>query len=148
LQRSPDGFVVDSSVAVKWYLADEPLADNAAAVWKHYEEGRIAALAPHLSRYEVASALTVATWTNRVSAENAGRQLGNFLRSRVALDRDPDWLLLEAHELSIELRIASYDAIYIALGNRLGLPVLTADDKLYRAARDKAPLLTWLGEFR
>jgi len=53
--------VVDASVAVKWYLIDEPDADLALHLFNSFGRGEILLTAPQHIRSEVPSAITIAT---------------------------------------------------------------------------------------
>jgi predicted nucleic acid-binding protein len=67
------------------------------------------------------------------SAE-AKERLDRLLRApvRSAASRD---LLKPALELSLELRHPIYDCLYLALAQRRGLPLVTADERLVSAVR-------------
>ena len=57
-------------------------------------------------------------------------------------------LLDEAFEIVLVTRRTVYDCLYIALAERLGCVVVTADRKLYNATRGGpyAPRVHWLGD--
>jgi predicted nucleic acid-binding protein len=50
-------YVVDASVAAKWYLPDEPDSWHAAMLLADFRDGKIRLLAPEQVRYEVPSAI-------------------------------------------------------------------------------------------
>jgi predicted nucleic acid-binding protein len=59
---------------------------------------------------------------------------------RLAAGRD---LLTPALELSLELRHPVYDCLYLALAQRRGVPLVTADERLISALRRRRiPSLT------
>ena len=144
--RSPEGWVIDASVAIKWYLRDEDLRRQADSFRSRFSDGDIAAAAPHLSRHEVASALTVACSSGRITADQATTEINAYVRSGVSMDSDPRWLLGNAIEMAIGLRIAYYDAVYVALAESLRMQFVTADRRLYNAVNQRLPFVHWLGD--
>ncbi|MDP2727191.1 MAG: hypothetical protein Q8P59_06575, partial [Dehalococcoidia bacterium] len=57
--------MVDASVAAKWHLADEEHAEKAILLLIRFAQGKADLLAPDYIRYEVPSAITVATQGHR-----------------------------------------------------------------------------------
>jgi predicted nucleic acid-binding protein len=53
-------------------------------------------------------------------------------------------LLLRAYEISSQMRIGVYDCLYVALAEREGCALLTADDRLARALGQTHPFLVLL----
>ncbi len=62
--------------------------------------------------------------------------------------KHPVGLLDEAFEIALVTRRTVYDCLYIALAERLGSVVVTADQKLYNATRGGpyAPRVHWVGD--
>lgn len=54
-------YVIDASVAIKWYLSDEQQIEAANRVREEFEQGSIRLLAPLQLQHEVASAILKAT---------------------------------------------------------------------------------------
>ena len=139
--------VVDASVAVKWYLSDEDYADQAGALLSQFRQGDIKLVAPEQIRYEVASAITVATRGRapRLTLEQGRRAIGEFL----ALDLETlgdDELVRLAYGITHEYDCAFYDALYLALAQEMGVPFITADGRLYRRVR-AIPTVLWISDF-
>jgi predicted nucleic acid-binding protein len=67
-----------------------------------------------------------------LSSERAAEALANYLA--LPLTRHGHLLLL-GRALQLRANFSAYDASYIALAERLGTPLLTADGRLARAAR-------------
>lgn len=59
---------------------------------------------------------------------------------------DPDARLEAALGFCFGLRVALYDAVYLALAQELGFGFVTADAELYRRARDDLPYVAWIGD--
>ena len=131
---SPTGaLVVDASVAAKWHLPDEDHADTADAILQRFVRGELLLWAPDYIRYEVPAAITVATQgrSPRLLPE-AGRQaIEKFLDLGLSTT-DSRRLVLDAYPLVHQFGCALYDALYLALAQRLGIPFITADRRLYQ----------------
>lgn len=121
--------VIDASIAVKWLL-DEPKSDVARKLAGSGE----ALVAPELILAEVGNAL----WRKYAQGIIPSRQ------AIAALERLPDTfnklvslapLRMSAIELALELQHPIYDCFYLALAERERAPLITADERLIRAAR-------------
>ena len=139
--------VVDASVAVKWYLPDEDDADKSGALLGQFRQGEIELVAPEQIRYEVASAITVATRGRapRLTLEQGRRAIEEFLALGLETVRGGRIVRL-AYGLAHEHDCAFYDALYLALAQELGVPLITADGRLYRRVR-AIPTVLWIGDF-
>jgi len=141
-------FVLDASVAVKWYLvAGEDQLEEAAQVLAAYSGGRLDLVAPDAIFSEVVSAITVATLGRQ---PRITRQLGRLaivrfldLELRTLPGKD---FLPAAFDLVHQYGCALYDAIYLALAQRLGIAFITADGKLYQRI-GHLPEVVWLGDY-
>jgi predicted nucleic acid-binding protein len=141
-----DAWVVDASVAAKWYLRDEDHAAPSLALLHSYERGAAPLAAPHFIRYEVARSLLRAGQEARLSEEAARQQLEHFLGLRIHMQEDPDSRLMAAQALSRRLRVGFYDALYLALAEEAGFRFVTADAELYRRVHDDLPYVVWIGD--
>ncbi len=130
--------VVDASVAVKWVLPEQG-AERAARLQE--EAGDF--IAPAIIVPEIASAI----W-KRVRRKEMGLldavsalQIATALVGRLYPTED---LAPEALELAVRFDHAVYDCFYLALADREGAVIVTADNEqfqLARRARVKARLL-------
>ncbi|HVA20003.1 MAG TPA: type II toxin-antitoxin system VapC family toxin [Solirubrobacteraceae bacterium] len=146
--QAAEALVVDASVAAKWPLIDEPDADQAARLLLAFTENRVALLAPRQIRHEVPSSITVATLgaQPRLSVADGEAAIQEFLGLDLLLTDDA-YLAVSAYYLVHQLRIAYYDALYVALSQRHTIPFVTADNKLYTRVRH-LPAMLWLGNWR
>jgi predicted nucleic acid-binding protein len=140
------GWVVDASVAAKWYLHDEEHVEAALTLLEDFEAGLLALTAPYIIRYEIAATLVRAARTGRITAEQLRHQLERFLQLAIHETSDPDVRLETALGLCFTYRIALYDALYVALAQELGFRFVTADAELYRRVRDDLPHVAWIGD--
>jgi predicted nucleic acid-binding protein len=146
--QAADRLVPDASVAFKWHIADEPDTVRAVAVLAAYTAGDLALVAPDHFRYEVPAALRAATRRRppRLSREQADQAVAEFLGFAIPTVTD-DALVTDALAVSFSNDCGFYDALYVALAHRLGIPFLTADAKLYQQVR-QLPDVLWLGDWQ
>ena len=123
-------YVVDASVTAKWFTRHEE-ADRhkALALRALHLSGRCTLVVPEFSLLEILNAVR---FSDRAEEADAIRAL-EFLE-KLRLDVVPvDWdLLRKATAIAWAYRVALYDATYVALAERLGFPLLTADDAMAR----------------
>jgi predicted nucleic acid-binding protein len=143
----PEALVVDASVAAKWHLKDEEEADKALLLLQRFTQGKVELFAPDYIRYEVAAAITFASSGRRprIQPELAREAIEAFLA--LGLNTlNSNQLILESFPLVQQYNCALYDGLYLALKNRLNLPFITADGKLYQRIRH-LPAIIWLGDY-
>lgn len=136
-------FVVDASVAVKWYLP-EPLSDRAEAVLAD----TAALLAPDCLYLEVATVLWQRVLRGEIDAATAGQIVAELRRVPFELRRTTE-LVADAMALAVESGCTLEDSLYLSLAVQAGCPVITADRRLYDAQKD-GPLgshLLWIEDF-
>jgi len=137
--------VVDASVALKWALDDEEYVAQAVALrddWIY--RGKHRPVAPSLFYYEVINGLRTAVLRERITQEIGAELLKNLLAVGVRLV-DPE--AGRIYQLSCDLRIAAYDAAYLALAEALDCPLWTGDRPFYEAVHDGAPRVRWIGDY-
>jgi len=131
-------YVLDASVALKWVLNE---VDSARALVLRHDAGRAThqLLAPDLFPIEIANALTRAERKGILRSPQATILLSDILSTPPNLHPSLP-LLARAMELSSQTRSSVYDCLYIALAEREGCDVITADEKLIRNL-PSAPLI-------
>ena len=122
-------FVIDASVAVKWYI-DEEDRHKALEVRRDYVEGKIDLASPALIIYEVFNALR---YHPGVSSADVARNVDSLLDMQIELRLPSPDINRLAAELALKEEISGYDAQYIALAQTMQARVITSDSKL----RDK-----------
>jgi len=123
-------FVLDASTTGCWAFDDEahPVA-NLALNRLRDDQAR----APTLWWFEVRNILISSERRGRLEEADTETFLRTLARLGVAVDREPD----EASVLALARRhrLTVYDAAYLELAQRQGLPLATLDDELAEAAR-------------
>jgi predicted nucleic acid-binding protein len=125
-------FVLDASIALTWCFADEasPAADVVLDRLADEE-----AAAPALWRLEVANALAIAERGGRLTAAGLARSVALLQRLAVAIDAEaPERAFRDLLDLARRERLTVYDAAYLELALRLGVPLASKDSKLREAA--------------
>lgn len=124
-------FVVDASVAVKWFLPE--LHHQAAR--RLLSEGFDLA-APDLIRAEVGNVLWKVHRRGEISAGTATGILRDFGEKFPLGIRSSQPLMETAWEIAKKFDRSFYDGLYVALATRTNRPLATADRKLYNALAD------------
>jgi predicted nucleic acid-binding protein len=128
---SPAGpLVVDASVAVKWLIYERE-SDDAEAL-----QGRDMA-APALLRVEVANVLRTLVARGTVGLAEASELFGWFQAAPVAIVEHDDALEARALAIALEIGHPVYDCLYLALGERMGRTLVTADARFLTAVRSR-----------
>ena len=129
-------FVLDTSVTMRWFFGDGKPQELAYA-------------AKVLDTMKKATARVPATWGLEVSNVIAGAEAKNlvteagssaFLEMLEGVDIEVDTAtfsqaLSDTLHLARRFKLSSYDASYLELALRLGLPLATLDEDLQKAAK-------------
>ena len=124
--------VLDSSMCLSWCFEDERTPAALAVRERVVEAG---AAVPPLWRYEVANALLMAQRRGRIDMERRVALLQALGDLGIEEDRTPEgdpWRA--AVRLADVNRLTVYDAAYLELAQRRGLPLATLDRELIAAA--------------
>jgi predicted nucleic acid-binding protein len=125
-------YVLDASIALGWCFADEATPATDALLDRLADEE---AVAPALWRIEVANALAMAERRGRLSVAGLTRSVGLLQRLAVAIDLEgSERAFRELLDLARSERLTAYDAAYLELALRLGLPLASKDARLRTAA--------------
>jgi predicted nucleic acid-binding protein len=126
------GIVLDSSVALAWVYSDE----TTAAVREVFDQLRESgAWVPGLWRLEVANILEMGVRRGRHDADFRDSTLADFALLPIQVDPETDRHAWGATaKLAARHRLTLYDACYLELALRRGLPLATLDQDLRRAA--------------
>ena len=127
------GFVVDASVALKWFLADEDDRASSIALLKTISDSNRPSV-PSLWFLEIGNALTVAARRKRIPFEQVEEILRTIRQMPIDVDPPDQVDLLGLHHLARKHALTTYDAAYLDLAIRKNFPLATADAALRKAA--------------
>ncbi len=126
-------FVVDNSVVMAWCFEDKTSA-YADKILKRFVKS--SAIVPAIWPLEVGNVLVVAERRQRLSEADSSRFLALLAELPIHVVQErPERMLKEIVALSRELSLSTYDASYLDLAMREGLPIATQDAALLKAAR-------------
>jgi predicted nucleic acid-binding protein len=126
------GFVIDCSVAVTWCFEDEATSASDGLLERLGEE---AAAAPAIWPLELGNVLVMAERRGRINAAQVAEFVALLQELPVAIDEEtPQRALDEVLALARSEGLTTYDASYLELAMRLGIPLATQDKELRQAA--------------
>ena len=125
--------VIDGSMALAWCFEDERTAASVAILKRVGEEG---AVVPALCHLEVLNGLQMAVRRGRITKQYREASLVDLRALVIAIDSATDRQAWSATlRLSDQYGLTAYDAAYLELAQRRGLPLATLDRDLANAAR-------------
>lgn len=126
--------IIDSSVALKWYLKTEEYRNQAQSLLGQYIEGELEFIMPELWLYEMVNAFRSNVKSKKITTKLAKRYINEVMDLNPILVNFSS-IMEESFNLANKLDISVYDASYIALAKKQKYPFYTADQKLL----DKIP---------
>ena len=126
-------FVLDCSVTMTWVFSDEANESTDALRESLLKDS---AIVPVLWPIEVGNVLLVATRRGRITEDDWPRIRDDL--EALPIDLDPescDRVLDTVLPIANEHKLSVYDAMYLELALRLGLPLATLDQKLIAAGK-------------
>ncbi len=129
--------VIDSSVAFKWFDRSETGSAEALELLAQHRAQHVALVAPVTLPLEVLNGLACRPTPIEVLEETV-RELSDVDLLLAPLE---DWLLSAGAAVALEENIALYDALFIALAERLSAPLVTADRRQASTRRCAVRLL-------
>ena len=124
--------VLDGSVALAWLFADEKSGYADAIAVRAAE---LEFVVPVLWRLEIANVLVIGERRGRSTPDDTARWT-SFLAALpfVVDDETAERAWTDVLALARAQRLTAYDAVYLELALRRGLPLATLDEQLQRAA--------------
>jgi len=126
-------FVLDCSVTVAWCFESQADAYTKGVLG---QLGVSQASVPSLWPFEVANALAVGERRNKLTKAETERFLAILVGLPIMMEEQAHHRALDRTlSLARELALSAYDAAYLELAMREGLPLATRDGQLKKAAR-------------
>lgn len=127
------GFVIDASVALAWCFDDEATAATRALLDRFTDES---AEVPSLWHLEIANALVVGERNRRITPARTSEFIALIGTLPIVADEQtPRLALTTVLDLARSEALSTYDASYLELAMRRGVPLATKDNALAKAAR-------------
>ncbi len=126
-------FVLDASLTMTWAFTNEatPFTAGVLEILKTTH-----ALTPALWPFEVTNALLDAERRGRINAAQQAEFLERLRQLPIHIEHRPAaWLGQQILPLARTHRLTAYDAAYLELASREGLPLATIDEALKAAAQ-------------
>ena len=137
-------YVVDASTAVKLYLPEPPAAEATTLFGLLMTTPPADFHVPDLFYVECANIFWKQVRKGTLTAAEAA--LYDAKLHGMPLFRTPTYdLTVSALPIAVTYDISAYDACYVALARRLGIPLITADQKLQGKLAGSAHAVIWLG---
>lgn len=139
----PTRFVVDASVAIAWVHPRQATASTQAML-EAITAGAVFEV-PSLWLLEIANVLLVLRRRGHITERERRLAAEHVLMLPHVVDGDgPSLVFTRLTESATKYGLSIYDAAYLELAMRRGLPLATKDGPLAKAAR-KARVATWPG---
>jgi len=122
------GYVVDASVLVKWFMVQDD-RDLALGLRELHTSGRSTLCIPELTFVEILNAIRYGP----KAKEEDGAEALHVLQSLHLRVEPTDFALLrKANAVAWAYKMTIYDALYVALAEQVGYPLVTADGVLLK----------------
>ncbi len=139
-----DSLVVDSSVALKWQVS-ENWSDVASQMLTDWVSQGVNVMAPSLLTGEIANALYKRVRRGEITIGDAVASMNDFLAFDIEYVPLRD-VSVRALALAEQFALkATYDAHYLALAEREGCELWTADERLWNSVKDRLGWVQWIG---
>ena len=137
-------FVLDNSVAMRWHLESEKSTDQKYAENVLISLGEADALVPNLWHLEATNVLVGAEKRGDTSTGEVERFISQLENLPIHVDpMTANQAFSRILSLTRAYKLSSYDAAYLELAIREGLPLATLDKDLLKAAK-KADVAVYL----
>jgi predicted nucleic acid-binding protein len=125
--------VVDTSVLIKWIKTrDEKLRREALDLLGVIQRRPLEVTVPALLLYELGNLLLLKT---RLDSGGIAAAIEHVLHLPIAVENPEPGVLRRTARLGRELKLTFYDASFLALAEELDCVFVTADRRLFNAAR-------------
>ena len=132
-------YILDASVAAKWFTRhEEPDREKALALRDRHRRRHCRLVLPEFGLIEVMNAIRFSRRAVEADTSAALAALTDLQLDIVPADWD---LLRKATAVAWTYRTSVYDAVYVALAERVGFPLLTADEELVKKMKGHSIVL-------
>jgi predicted nucleic acid-binding protein len=122
------GYVLDASVIVKWFLHEkEADRDRALALRDLHILGRTKIYIPRLALLEVLNAIR---FSSKGDEEDGATALEALQDLHLEIKPGDVNVLRKANAIAWAYKTTIYDALYVALAEQVGYPLISADEKM------------------
>ena len=129
-------FVVDPSVAVKWYIPED-FSDLAVTFLKKLEDPDVNFYAPSLFKLEFSNAIRK-YMIRKLISEDIARTILEEVKRLPIIYVEITWERVErAFFYAVERNLTLYDALYIIIAKEIRGKLITADKRLLNATADE-----------
>ena len=122
------GYVVDASVLTKWFMEEED-RDRALALRQLHTSRRSAIFVSELTFLEILNAIR---YSPKSKEEDVAEALHVLERLHLQVKPTDFQLLRKANAIAWAYKVTIYDALYVALAEQLGYPLITADEVMIK----------------
>jgi predicted nucleic acid-binding protein len=138
-------FVLDASVAAKWYLAKsgETLVDRAKELLERYTKQEIQLIVPDLFWVEMANVFWKAVRVGRFPKTSAETSIDSLVQLDFPTVPSEN-LFSSAFQIATAYDRTVYDSMYVALAVQSEAQLITADERLVNSLAARFPV-KWLG---
>ena len=137
--------VIDASVVLKWYLADEEYSQKAIGLLDKYLSNELDFVAPSLLEFEVINGLIIAQKRGRIKEEKILTAINGFESLEIKLRNLYFYYPKVLYYCKVYDRSA-YDASYLAIADKERVSLVTADEGLYNVVKKDLKWVKWLGD--
>ncbi|WP_018291475.1 type II toxin-antitoxin system VapC family toxin [Verrucomicrobium sp. 3C] len=133
------GVVIDSSLALTWFFEDEASPETDVLFERVRDDG---AVVPALWFLELSNVLLQAERRGRITASDVAMRLDLITELPISVDQETTaraWR--EILTMARAEGLTTYDATYLELAVRRGLPLLTKDNELAEAANRQGVIM-------
>lgn len=127
-------FVLDASIAFSWCFPGDPTEDTP---YSRRILSRLVtddAVVPEIWGYEIANIISVAFRRGRIAQKQIDEYLQRLKALPIRVDSNDLWTNVGLEANARKWNLSAYDAAYLDLALRKGLPLATADVDLKKAA--------------
>ncbi|HLA26855.1 MAG TPA: type II toxin-antitoxin system VapC family toxin [Syntrophales bacterium] len=136
--------VVDASVILKWYLLDETHGVKALALLQQCTARELEILAPSLLTYELMNGLVIAARSARLDQDTVSLSFSGFMNLGIRL-YDISFFADKMLQYCRLYGRSVYDSSYLALAEREGVDLITADERLFNSVQRDLSWVRWIG---